>query len=115
MLTASVSMAPGSTNWGLSQFSQSENGTVPFGADPETDAGQIVLQLDEDGDPTHRYLWGQAVDLLLADETVGPGNDATPGTADDVHWTLGDHQNSIRDILALDETSGQWQVANHVT
>jgi len=111
-----------STNWGLSQSSSSENGTVPFGADPSTDSGQIVLHLDETGAPTHRYLWGPAVDMLLADEAVDSGVDQTPGTADDVRWTLGDHQNSVRDILVLDDNStpgypddDEWIVGNHVT
>jgi len=74
------------------------------------------------GAPTHRYLWGPAVDMLLADETVGLGNDGVAGTADDVVWTLGDHQNSVRDIVVLDDngTPGNtgddhWAVGNHIT
>ncbi|NLE38418.1 MAG: hypothetical protein GX621_10375, partial [Pirellulaceae bacterium] len=87
----------------LKDLSTSKDGTIPFGANPATDAGQIVLQLDENGAPTHRYLWGPAVDMLLADEAVDSGPDRTPGTADDVRWTLTDHQNSVRDILVLDD------------
>jgi len=87
----------------LKSLSTSDEGTIPFGADPSTDSGQIVLQLDENGAPTHRYLWGPAVDMLLADETVDSGADQTPGTADDVRWTLTDHQNSVRDIVVLDD------------
>ncbi|NLE37879.1 MAG: hypothetical protein GX621_07630, partial [Pirellulaceae bacterium] len=111
-----------STNWGLKNLSTSKEGTIPFGANPATDAGQIVLQLDETGEPTHRYLWGPAVDMLLADEAVNSGPDQTPGTADDVRWTLGDHQNSVRDIVVYDDngTPGnpiddQWKIGNHVT
>ncbi|NLE36796.1 MAG: RHS repeat-associated core domain-containing protein, partial [Pirellulaceae bacterium] len=103
------------TNWGLKNLSTSKDGTIPFGANPATDSGQIVLQLDETGEPTHRYLWGPAVDMLLADEAVNSGPDQTPGTADDVRWTLGDHQNSVRDILVLDEVAEEWIVGNHVT
>jgi hypothetical protein len=49
----------------------------PGGDDPvETyfayEAGQIVLQFDGDSasDLSHRYLWGPAVDQILADESV---------------------------------------------
>ncbi|HBO45081.1 MAG TPA: hypothetical protein DD670_14360 [Planctomycetaceae bacterium] len=105
-----------SNNWALKDSSTSEEGTIPFGANPATDAGQIVLQLDESGVPTHRYLWGPAVDMLLADETVDDGG------AEDVAWTLTDHQNSIRDIVVLDDngtpdnpTDDEWKVGNHVT
>ncbi|HBO46276.1 MAG TPA: hypothetical protein DD670_20595 [Planctomycetaceae bacterium] len=106
----------GSTNWALGDASTSNKGTIPFGADPSTDSGQIVLQLDENGTPTHRYLWGPAVDMLLADETVDDGG------PEDVAWTLTDHQNSVRDIVVLDDngTPGnpaddEWIVENHIT
>ncbi|NLE38417.1 MAG: RHS repeat-associated core domain-containing protein, partial [Pirellulaceae bacterium] len=56
------------------------------------------------------------------DEAVNSGADQTPGTADDVRWTLSDHQNSVRDILVRDDngTPGypdddEWRVGNHVT
>jgi hypothetical protein len=31
------------TNWTIAEWSSSAEGTVPFGPDPATDAGQIVL------------------------------------------------------------------------
>ena len=34
------------------------------------DIGQIVLRLDEDGEISNRYLWGPAVDQILADEQI---------------------------------------------
>jgi RHS repeat-associated protein len=37
------------------------------------------------------------------------------GSADDVHWTLGDHQNSIRDMIAWDAANSRWDVADHIT
>ncbi len=70
--------------------------------------GQIVLQLDETGNPTHRYLWGQAVDQILADETVDGG-----GT-EDVLWPLTDHQNTVRDLAVYDEVLDETSVANHI-
>ena len=45
------------------------HGVTPLGPSPEFDLGQIVLQLDDTGAPTRCYLWGQAVDQILADET----------------------------------------------
>src|SRR5687767_6943683 len=54
------------------------------------DGDQIIMQLDDEGTVEHRYLWGPAVDLLLADEDVA---DET------VRWALGDHQNTVRDLV----------------
>jgi RHS repeat-associated protein len=45
---------------------------------------QVVLQL-ENNKPTHQYLWGTNQDELLCD------ND---------NWALGDHLNSVRDIVS---------------
>jgi RHS repeat-associated protein len=59
------------------------------------DDWQIVLQFDNKNlTPTHRYLWGIKQDELLCD------ND---------NWTLGDHLNTIRDIIKSDGT-----VADHL-
>ncbi|NLS98226.1 MAG: hypothetical protein GXX96_39355 [Planctomycetaceae bacterium] len=53
------------------------------------DNGQIVLDFQKTGtaaagnsDLAHRYLWGNSVDLLLADETVDDGSE------DDTAWAL---------------------------
>ena len=82
----------------------------PSARTPAIDLGQVVLQLDRNAAPTHRYLWGQAVDQILADETVADGS------SEDVKWLLTDHQNTVRDMVALSgDTPAQWQVANHVT
>ena len=73
------------------------------------DGNQIALQFDKTGtaaaatsDLSHRYLWGPAVDEILADEAVNSGADQTPGTADDVLWTLTDHLNTVRDLAEFD-------------
>jgi RHS repeat-associated protein len=52
------------------------------------DGWQIILQFDNDK-LTHRYLWGTKQDELICD------ND---------NWTLGDHLNTIRDIVKSDGT-----------
>jgi RHS repeat-associated protein len=72
------------------------------------DGNQIVLQFDKDGSSTldssnlsHRYTWlPGAVDQLMSDEQT-----------DNVVWTLGDNQGTIRDLAVLD--SGVTSVANH--
>ena len=80
------------------------------------DQGQIVLDFQKTGaepattlDLARRYLWGPAVDQLLADETVDDG------TADDVSWVLGDHLNSVRDLAVYDPVTQMVSVVKHVT
>jgi RHS repeat-associated protein len=64
------------------------------------DRGQIVVQVDGTtrDDVSHRYLWGPAVDQVLADEQVI--NAAEPGQ---VVWPLIDHQNTVRDLAVIDD------------
>ena len=79
------------------------------------DAGQIVLDFEKtgtgdaaNGDLSHRYLWGTAVDQILADEAVDDG------TADDVAWALTDHLNSVRDLVEYNPGSDTASVIKHV-
>jgi RHS repeat-associated protein len=63
---------------------------------------------------SHRYLWGPAVDQLMADEQLSPaaggGYDlTTPGRA---VWALADSQGTVRD-LAVTDGSGMTTVVNH--
>src|SRR5208337_3496392 len=74
------------------------------------DGNQIVLEFDGTGSgnltattPSHRYLWGPAVDQLLADEQVTNG--------DLLVWALGDNENTVRDLATY--TSGVTTVVNH--
>ena len=53
------------------------------------DKGQIVLQLADNGTVLNRYLWGPAVDMLLAQED----------SSNNILWALGDNQNTIRDWI----------------
>ena len=62
-----------------------------------------MLQFDRDdfndataGDLSHRYLWGQAVDQLLADEQVDWGDSDADG---EVLWALTDNLGSVRDLV----------------
>jgi RHS repeat-associated protein len=71
------------------------------------DDNQIVLELSGSvaSTPEHRYLWGAAVDQILADETVDDGG------AEDVLWPLTDHLGTVRDLAAYDGQATS--VANH--
>jgi len=55
-----------------------------------------------------RYLWGPAVDQILAEEAVDGGADET------VQWTLTDHLNTVRDIAKYDPGSDMTTVVNHL-
>jgi RHS repeat-associated protein len=99
------------------------------------DGNQIVMQFDSSGaggspadltaaNLSHRYLWGPAVDQLLADEQLSPlppvngqssGYDqTTPGT---VAWALTDNENTVRDLAVYTPGPGGSQgttaIVNH--
>jgi RHS repeat-associated protein len=75
------------------------------------DGSQIILRLDSDGDVLNRYLWGPGYDLLLADEAY-VDNTGSPDTSN-TRWMLGDHQNTIRDIVDFDESDGSVDSIDH--
>ena len=72
------------------------------------DANQPVLQFDGDtaSDLSHRYLWGPAVDQLLADET------ADNGGPEDILWPLTDWQGSLRHLAQYNASTDTTTVAN---
>ena len=79
------------------------------------DGNQIVLDFQHTGagdaaasDLRWRYLWGPAVDQILAEEEV---DGRTP---DLVAWTLADHLNTVRDIAKYDPQTGTTTVVNHL-
>jgi RHS repeat-associated protein len=80
------------------------DGTVGLGAIEQTfylyDQGQIALEFRKTGagavqasDLRHRYLWGPAVDMLLADEQTAGAQ------AGETLWALTDHLGSVRDLV----------------
>jgi RHS repeat-associated protein len=79
------------------------------------EGGQIALQFDGDpgengagpDDLSHRYLWGPAVDQILADESV-----TSLTTAGSVLWPLADHLGTPRD-LARYYGNGDTEIVNH--
>ena len=60
-----------------------------------------MLALGADGSVTDRYLWGPGVNQLLADDNYALG------LSSPTLWTLGDNQNSIRDLVSSDGTLQQ--------
>ena len=77
------------------------------------DNNQIVLQFDSTSggnltaaDLSHRYLWGPAVDQVLADEQVTNG--------DTVVWPLVDNLGTVRDLAVYNAGTGVTSVANHI-
>jgi len=79
------------------------------------DGNQVVLDFQHSGagnvaasDLRWRYLWGPAVDQILAEEEVDGG------TADLVQWTLTDHLNTVRDIAKYDPGTDTTTVVNHL-
>ena len=79
-----------------------QNGTVPFTFDGNGNPLLTVANL------SHRYLWGPAVDQLLADEQV-----SSPSTPGNVVWPLGDQLGTIRDLATTDTQTGETTVAVH--
>ncbi len=79
------------------------------------DGNQIVLDFWransgdlQVGHLRERYLWGPAVDQILAEENVDNGADET------VQWTVTDHLNTVRDIAKYDSGSDMTTVVNHL-
>jgi RHS repeat-associated protein len=81
---------------------------VAAGAGSGLKVGQIILQLDDSGRVTNRYLWGPAVDQILADEQLEPDGTTT------VLWTLTDHLNTVRDLALHDPATGATTIVNHL-
>ncbi|MEI8210898.1 MAG: RHS repeat-associated core domain-containing protein, partial [Planctomycetota bacterium] len=67
-----------------------------------------VLQFDgpSASNLSHRYLWSNNVDELLADEQIAGSNTL---------WGLADHLGSLRDIADLNEGTGVTSITNHRT
>jgi RHS repeat-associated protein len=64
------------------------------------DGANMVLSFDANGNLTNRYLWGPAVDQVLADEQFDlSGTDKLPVTSGNTLWPLDNNQNSVTDVL----------------
>jgi YD repeat-containing protein len=62
--------------------------------------GNMVLAFNGTGALTDRYLWGPAVDQILADEQFSPTTSGemptAPGTT---NWTITDNQGTVHDLV----------------
>ena len=76
------------------------------------EGSQIALQFNgsESSDLSHRYLWGTAVDQVLADEQV-----TSLETAGDILWPLTDNLGTVRDLATYDSQQDETTIANHRT
>jgi RHS repeat-associated protein len=72
----------------------------------------IALQFNADGNLTNRYLYGPAVDQILADEQLDEL--LGPTSSGDVLWPLTDNLGTVRDIAEFDDVTGITSVANHI-
>lgn len=79
------------------------NGTIDEQTAFVHEGDQIALQFDKTGtgnlaasDLSHRYLWGPAVDMLLADEQV---DDLFDATDNETLWALTDNLGSVKDVV----------------
>ena len=61
--------------------------------------GQNMVLAFNGNDLTDRYLYGPAVDQVLADENFN-GSIPLPNAAGTTLWTLGDNQNSVTDLVS---------------
>jgi len=75
------------------------------------DGNQIALQLDKTGtgaaaatDLSHRYLFGTAVDQILADEQLHYDSGQSSFMTDEVLFPLTDHLGTVRDVLDTSST-----------
>jgi len=65
------------------------------------DGTNMVLAFDANDNLTDRYLWGPAVDQVLADEhfSYSSGSNQLPSSPGTTLWALGDNQNTVRDVV----------------
>jgi RHS repeat-associated protein len=68
------------------------------------DGQNLVLQLNATGAVGERYLWGPAVDQVLAEEDA----------SGHVFWPLTDNQGTVRDVVQFNASTGQTTLACHI-
>ncbi|MEO8272214.1 MAG: RHS repeat-associated core domain-containing protein, partial [Aureliella sp.] len=71
-----------------------------------------VLQFDgaAASNQSHRYLWAEQVDALLADEQI-----TSPSVPGNTLWGLADNLSTLRDIADFNESTSVTTVTNHRT
>ena len=71
-------------------------------------ANPLLQWESNDSRLSHRYLWSDSVDELLADEQFLAGM-----TAPNTKWALSDHQGTIKDIVDYNPATGVASVDRH--
>ena len=114
-----VDATPGTAGGETSEYFVYGGATLLDGVSPwdraavdSRDIGQITLRLDDTEKITNRYLWGPAVDQILADEQVDWNAGAHDYDIDQILWPLTDHQGTVRDLAAVNEISGDTEIVN---
>ncbi len=67
------------------------------------DGSEILLQFDGDGQLEKRYVYGAAVDQVLAEETLHEDPATGELLSDGVRWALADHLGTMRDLAVFDD------------
>ena len=106
---------PLDNRWTRKVLDSNGDGTADSSRVLAYDGNQVALDFVHTGagsatatDLRNRYLWGPAVDELLAEETVDNGG------AEDVLWALTDHQNTVRDPAQYNPGTDTTTVVNHL-
>ncbi len=84
---------------------------------PAAGPGQpdMVLSFDGNKSLTDRYLYGPAVDQILADEQFTPtGSNQLPTTAGNTLYPLPDNEGSIRDVLQYNASTTAITTVEHI-
>jgi len=77
--------------------------TTPSANPPGLRSGEPILQFDGQGQLEKRYLYGPAVDQVLAEESLHEDAGSGQLVSDGVRWPLADHLGSIRDVAVLND------------
>ncbi len=73
------------------------------------DGDHLALRF-ENGNLAARYLYGPAVDQILAEERV----DVATGQTSNLYWPLTDNQGSVRDIAEYDAATDETQIVESI-
>ena len=118
-ISTEVDTTPGTAGGETSEYFVYGGATLPDGVSPWDraavdlrDIGQIALRLNETGEISNRYLWGPAVDQILADEQVEWNAVAEEYDIEQILWPLTDHQGTVRDLAAVNAISGDTEIVN---
>ena len=83
-----------------------------FVVDPSA-VDEVLIAFDGTGKITDRYLWGPAVDQILADESYSTPS-AAPTTAGSILWPLTDNQGSVRDVVQYNSGDNTTAGVEHI-